>query len=228
MKNSLIFGVTIIVIIVSVVLIAGIFVHKSPPEIKTNSNDSNKIKETTMEEKSLPVKKAVLIVAFRDFRDEEYFIPKKILEEAGIEVKTASNKMGQAIGSGGGDTEVDLLVENLNPADFDAVVFSGGSGCLQNLDNESSYKVIRETVSQDRILAAICISPVILAKAGVLQGKKATVWSSALDKSPIKILKDNKAIYEIKSVVRDGKIITANGPSAAQEFGAAILEALAK
>lgn len=217
MKNILIFSIIVIA------LIAGIFVYKDSLKI-----NFNKIKETTMNGKFLTGKKAAMVVAFKDFRDEEYFVSKEILEKAGVEVKTVSNKMGQAIGALGGDTQVDLLLENLNPADFDAIVFIGGPGALKNLDNENSYKAVRETVSQNKILASICISPVILAKAGVLKGIKATVWSSALDKSPIKILEENGAVYEAKSVVQDGKIITADGPVATKEFGQAILGALAK
>jgi len=178
--------------------------------------------------KTIENKKIAMIVAHRDFRDEEYFVPKEILEGAGAEVKTASNKMGRALGADGGDVEVELLLENLNPADFDAIVFIGGPGCLENLDNEDSYKVARETVSQGKVLASICISPTILAKAGVLKGKKATVWSSPMDKSSVKILEENGAIYQDEVVVIDGKIITGNGPEAAKDFGEAIIEVLTK
>jgi protease I len=170
--------------------------------------------------------KAVMVIAFKDFRDEEYFVPKEVLEDAGIEVKTASNQKGLARGADGGEIKVDLLVSEINPADFDAVVFIGGPGCLDNLDNENSYKIIKEMIAQGKVLASICISPVILAKAGVLQGKKATVWSSPMDRGPVKILEKNGADYQEESVVIDGKIVTGNGPSAAKEFGEAIKEFL--
>ena len=176
--------------------------------------------------KTLENKRIVMITAFKDFRDEEYFVPREILEAAGAEIKTASNQKGTAIGADGGEVEVDLLVSEVNSAEFNAVVFIGGPGCLENLDNEDSYKVAKETVSQNKVLAAICISPTILAKAGVLQGKKTTVWSSPMDKGPVKILEDNGAIYEDKPVVVDGKIITGNGPAAAEEFGEAIVQVL--
>ncbi|PIZ89678.1 MAG: hypothetical protein COX89_00190 [Candidatus Nealsonbacteria bacterium CG_4_10_14_0_2_um_filter_37_10] len=179
-----------------------------------------------MAEKNLKEKSIVMIIAFRDFRDAEYFVPKEILEAAGAEVKTASNKKGTAIGADGGDTEVDLLVSEINLADFAAIVFVGGPGCLGALDNEDSCKLARETISQNKVLASICISPVILAKAGVLKGKKATVWSSPMDKVPVRILEENEAIYQDKSVVADGKIVTANGPAAAEKFAKAIITAL--
>ena len=170
--------------------------------------------------------KIIFVIAFRDFRDEEYFTPKEILAAASFEIKTASNKKGTAVGADGGEAEVDFLVSEVNPADFDAVVFVGGPGCLKNLDNEESYNLARETIAKNKILAAICISPIILAKAGVLKGKKATVWTSPMDKSAIKVLEENGVIYQNKAVVSDGKIITADGPSSAKEFGEKIIEAL--
>ncbi len=171
-------------------------------------------------------KKAVIIIAFRDFRDEEYFPVREILEQSGIEIKTASNKKGIAVGAEGGEAIVDLLVSEVNLADFDAVVFIGGPGCLENLDNDDSYKLARETVRQRKVLASICISPVILAKAGLLKGKRATVWSSPMYRESVAALRDNGAIYEDEPVVRDGRIITGNGPLAAKEFSQTILELL--
>jgi protease I len=170
-------------------------------------------------------KKVALIIAFTDFRDEEYFIPKEILEKAGVEVTTASNSSGTAQGAGGGQASVDVSLDELKTEDYDGIVFIGGSGCLENLDNQISYQIAQQAVKQNKVLAAICISPVILAKSGVLQKKKATVWSSSLERSPVKILQENGAIYQDEDVVIDGKIITANGPAAAQEFGQAIVQA---
>jgi len=175
---------------------------------------------------NLTNKKVVIIVASENFRDEEYLTPKEVLEDRGVEVKTVSNKLGIAKGSGGATTKVDLLVKDVNPNNFDAVVFIGGPGALQNLDNEISYNLVKATIEQGKILAAICISPVILAKAGVLSGKEATVWSSPEDREPVKILEENGAKYVGKKVAIDNKIITANGPLAAQEFGEAIIKAI--
>jgi len=175
---------------------------------------------------NLKKKKIAMIIAFRDFRDEEYFVPNKILETAGAEIKTVSTQEGTAIGADGGEVEIDLLTSEINIADFDAVVFIGGSGCLKYLDNEDSYRVAKETLLQDKLIAAICISPVILAKAGVLEGRKATVWSSPMDKEPVRILKDYGAVYQDTQVVVDGKIITGNGPAAAKRFAEEIVRLL--
>ena len=171
-------------------------------------------------------KKAAMIIAFEDFRDQEYFVPKEILEKGGIGIKTISTKKGIAIGADGGEVEINFLIREIDLKNFDAIVFVGGPGCLENLDNKNSYRVIRETITQNKILASICISPIILAKAGVLKGRKATVWANSLNKEPVKILERNGAEFIDEKVVQDGNIITANGPDAAEEFGKKILDAL--
>lgn len=173
------------------------------------------------------MKKILFIIAKDGFRDEEYFVTKEVLKN-NFEIITASdgNKNEIALGSLGGEEKIDLNLKEVNINEFDAIIFVGGPGALKHLDNEISYKIIKEASEKNKILAAICISPVILAKAGVLKGKKATVWSSNIDKSAIKILKEYGAEYIDEDVIEDGNIITANGPLAAEKFGRKIKEKL--
>lgn len=172
--------------------------------------------------------KILFIVAKQDFRDKEYFIPKEILENKGHNIKTASNAdiEKEAIGADGGKTKIDLNINEIKVDDFDAVIFIGGPGALENLDNNQSYQIANETIAQNKLLAAICVSPAILAKSGVLNVKKATVWNSLFDKNGIEALKNNGAEFVDKNVVQDGNIITSNGPQAAEEFGEKIADYL--
>lgn len=169
--------------------------------------------------------KIAYLIAFRNFRDEEYFIPKRIFEDSGHKVKTFSSKKGEAIGSEGGSTKTENLVE-LDPKEFDAIVIAGGQGAPKHLDNEEIYSLVNEFYDRKKLVAAICISPTILAKAGLLQDRKATVWSSSLDKSAVKTLEKHGANYVSESVVCDGKIITGNGPQAAKNFAKRVVENL--
>ena len=207
--------ICVIVIIILIALIAAISGYKTL------------IKERNfMQEKDLNGKSVAMIIAFRDFRDEEYFIPKQILESAGARITTVSSSLGKAVGKLGGDTDVNILLEDLNVLDYDAILFIGGPGAYNYFDNETAHKIAKTTVENDKILGAICIAPAILAKAGVLKGKKATVWSSLMDKSAVKILEEGGAIFQSEPVVVDGKIITASGPLAAKEFANAIINLL--
>ena len=171
-------------------------------------------------------KKILMVVAFKDFKDEEYFVPKEILEKAGYLIETTSSQKGTALGTEGNEAIITLLPSEVNLQNYEAIVFVGGSGMGKELDNQEFQKLAQEFVKNDKIVTAICVAPSLLAKAGILTGIKATVWSSVLDKTFIKILEENGAIYENKSVVQDGKIVTANGPDAAQEFGEAIVSQL--
>ena len=171
-------------------------------------------------------KKIAMIIAFRDFRDEEYFIPKKILESAGAEITTVSTSLEKAVGKLGGEAEVDVLLKDIKVVTYDAVLFVGGPGAHKYIEDDTCHRIAKETVANNKVLGAICIAPAILAKAGVLEGKKATVWSSIMDKSAVKILKESGASYLSDPVITDGKIVTALGPIAAKKFAQEIMEIL--
>jgi protease I len=178
--------------------------------------------------KPLEGKSIAMVIAFRDFRDIEYFVPRDILAEAGAKILTISSQKGTAVGADGGEVEVDLTSSEFRAEDFAAVVFVGGPGMGKNLDNKEFQEIARQTVKAGRVLAAICIAPALLAKAGQLSGRKATVWSSPLEKSAIKILREGGADYQDEDVVIDGRIVTANGPAAAKKFAEALLGVLTK
>ena len=171
-------------------------------------------------------KKIAIIIAFNNFRDEEYFIPKQVLEMAGNKVITVSSQLGKAIGTYGGEVEIDMILEDIKINKFDAVIFAGGSGALAYLENKTCWNIAKDALSNNKVLGAICIGPAILAKAGVLSGKKATIWSSPMDKSAVKMLKQGKAIYDKGPVTQDGNIITANGPEVSRKFGEVIADIL--
>lgn len=218
-KNLLFIGIIVILVIVGVLIYQNLTKEKERPPLG---------EEITMPEENLSGKKIVMIIAFRDFRDEEYFETKEVLEKAGLEIVTVSDSAGIAIGKFGGEANVDVLLKDFQVKDFDAILFIGGPGAIAHLDNDLSYKVAKDALLENKVLGAICVSPTILAKAGVLRGKKATVWASITDQSTVKILEKNGAHYLSEAVVVDGKIVTANGPGAAKKFGEKIVEALTK
>jgi len=219
MKRALLFIGIIVIIIIGVLIYKGL--------VKETGQELLPEEKITMP-KTLQGKTIAMVTAFRDFRDIEYFIPRDVLAGAGAKIVTVSSQKGIAIGADGGEATVDLGVSEFKVEDFDAVVFIGGPGMAKKLDDEGFQKIARDTIKADKVLGAICISPALLANAGVLEGKKATVWSAPLQKEAIKILQENGAIYEDKTVVVDGKIVTGNGPEAAKEFAQALIEVLTK
>ncbi len=167
------------------------------------------------------VKKALLIIASQKFRDEEFLKPKKILEEGGVKVTVASSSLETATGMLGAKVKPDILLEDVNVDDYDAIVFVGGSGASEYWNNPLAHSIARKAEEKGKLLCAICIAPVTLANAGLLEGKRATVFGSEIDK-----IKAGGAVYTGAGVEKDGRIITGQGPEYAPDFGKAILEAL--
>jgi protease I len=167
------------------------------------------------------MKRVVFITAPEIFRDEEYYKPKKILEKAGIEVTTASLKLGEQTGRFGYKTVSTLLISDINSDNFDAIVYVGGGGASVFFENKYALRLANEFFEHNKPVAAICIAGVILANAGVLKGKKATVYIDGKES-----LLKNGATYTGFSLELDGNIITANGPDSAEDFGKAILKVL--
>lgn len=201
----------------SVVLFALLLIISSTYACKENAEDQ-------VVPESLPDldgRKVVMIIASRDFRDEELQEPKSLLEKRGVQVTIACSVAGQVTGMKGMKVKPDILIDQVNVEDHDAVIFVGGSGAKEYWNEPKAHSIVTETVAAGKILGAICIAPVTLANAGVLDGKKATVFSSEKDR-----LQASGAIYTGADVEVDGKIITGNGPDAAVKFGEAIALAL--
>lgn len=165
------------------------------------------------------MKKVALFIAYQGFRDEEYAEPKRVLEGAGIKVDTVSTAKGKARGKIKITADVDKTVEEVVPGDYACFALVGGPGALEHLDNPKIHKLFSDFLSAGKPIAAICISPVILGHAGLLKGKKATVWEGGAEE-----LKKSGAVYTAKGLEIDGKIITADGPASAGEYGRAIAE----
>jgi protease I len=165
--------------------------------------------------------KILMVVSPIDFRDAEYFVPKAIFEKTGMEVRTASIQSGTAKGADGGEVKIDLTISDVNISDFDAVIFVGGPGMAQIVADDSLQMLAKKFYDAGKLTTAICVAPSILARAGILEGKQATSFDGVKED-----LKNGKANYTGNKVEVDGKIITANGPEAAKEFGEKIVEAL--
>ena len=167
------------------------------------------------------MKKIAMFIAFQGFRDEEYTEPKKILEAAGHKVVTVSTAKGEARGKFRALAQVDKTVGEINPADYDALTLVGWPGALEHLDTPEVHAVFKKAMELGKVIGSICISPVALAHAGLLKGRKVTCWPDGA----AEVVKGGGE-YTAAEVEIDGKLITANGPVPAKEYGRALAEAL--
>ena len=176
----------------------------------------------TVEVPNLEGTRVVMVIAHRDFRDEELLKPQALLEKAGAQVTVASSSLEPATGALGAKVTPDVLLKDVDADAYEAVVFIGGPGAKEYWDDRTAHGLARQAVERGSVVAAICIAPVTLANAGLLDGKKATVWRTESGR-----LRAQGADYTGAEVEVDGRLITSNGPEAAEEFGKAIAEALA-
>lgn len=168
-------------------------------------------------------KKIALIIAHEGYHPIEYGVPKKMLEDAGYTVVTVSDKSGTAHAKDGSTTKVDIALDAFDPLFYDGIIFIGGPGALEHLDNDLSYRVIQRAVMAEKVIGGICSASRILAKAGALVAKTATGWNG--DKALQEIFDKHAVIYDDEvGVVTDGRVITAEGPTHAQEFAHSIME----
>jgi protease I len=179
-------------------------------------------KQDTLKVQKPPAgKRVVMIIAPENFRDEELFEPKGLLEDKGVKVKVASTSLDTAKGMLGGKFEPDMLISDIKLKEWDGIVLVGGTGASRYWEDTTIHFMLKQAVEQDKVVGAICIAPVTLANSGILKDRKATVY-----KTETKKLEAKGAKCTSKDVQRDGNIITANGPGAAIFFGNVIAQAL--
>lgn len=167
-------------------------------------------------------RKVLMIIASQQFRDEEYATPRKILESEGAQVTVASSSVKPAKGMLGMTVTADMLLSQVKPDDYDAVLFVGGMGATEYWDHPDAHRIARHFHAAQKVTSAICLAPMTLANAGVLTQRRATMWPSELES-----FKTKGVLYTGKPVEQHGHVITGNGPEAAESFGRAVLEALA-
>jgi len=121
----------------------------------------------------------------------------------------------------GGKAVASRTLRDIDVNKYKAIIFVGGRGSEQYFNDSEALAIAKNAYEKGKIVGAICIAPVILANSGILEGKKATVSPGNEN-----ILKEKGAIYENKSVIKDGNVITACGPQAAKGFGKEIADSL--
>jgi len=160
----------------------------------------------------------VMIPLAEGFEEIEAFSIIDVLRRAGIKVDTVGVVGTVIAGSHGVRVMVDKKITEANPDEYDAIVLPGGSPGYTNLSRSSKLlDIIKKLNYQDKLIAAICASPSILSKLGLLDNKKATIYPGMEKELPYP---------RGERVVVDRNVITSQGPGTAIEFALKIVEKL--
>ncbi len=153
------------------------------------------------------------------FEEIEAVAPVDVLRRCGLEVKSVcieENPDYLITGAHGITIKADLLADEVNYDDIEAVILPGGMPGTKNLEASDGLRQILEfCYSNGRLICAICAAPSILGHLGMLNGKKATCFPGFERTLAC-------SVFTGASVTIDGNIITADGPGSAVKFGEAI------
>jgi len=162
--------------------------------------------------------KVLIAIPPEKFRDEELIKPVKVFQEAGIKFDLASSLAGVVMGSLGNKAKVNRTFEDIltrGTDDYYALMIVGGQGTLVHLwNNVDLHELIRIFHTKGKVVAAIDNAPVVLAKAGLLKKREATVVPGQTVRE---MMKDD-AVIVAKPLVYKDRIVTANGFEVATEF----------
>jgi protease I len=169
-------------------------------------------------------KKVLMVIPHTQFREEEFLEPKKILEDEGAQIVVASTTVRMCRGMKGGTAQADIAIADAKPDDYAGIVLCGGSSVPEFFWNDKKLQeLVTAMAAAGKVIAAICLSTVVLAKAKLLAGREATVYflPQALEE-----LKAAGAKYVQETLLIHNNIVLAEGPPDSQRFGQAIRSAL--
>lgn len=146
-----------------------------------------------------------------------------VLRRAGVEVVVAGLEPGEVVASRGVRLVPDVALDAVGPEPFDAIVLPGGApGANALAADPRVLDRLRAQRAAGRISAAICAAPIVLARAGLLEGKTITCHPAVV----LRLRAEGIDVREDARVVVDGDVVTSRAPGTAFEFAYALVERL--
>ena len=168
--------------------------------------------------------KTVAIIAADMVEQVELVEPRKALKEAGAETQLISLKPGEIQGFNHFDKadklKVDKTIEEVDAADYDALMIPGGVGNPDQLrGDENVVAFVQEFFEAGKPVAAICHGPWVLVEAGVTKGRKLTSWPTLQTD-----IRNAGGTWVDQEVVVDQGLVTSRKPDDIPAFNKKMIE----
>ena len=152
----------------------------------------------------------VLVFLADGFEEIEALTIVDYLRRADISLDTVSVIDGlEVVGSHNIKIKADIMIDDINKDDYKALYIPGGTKGAEKLrDDERVINIVKDFNKDDKLIAAICAGPIVLDRAGILDGKSFVSFPS------IESLNKKEGFKEDELVVKDGNIITSRGAGA--------------
>ena len=166
------------------------------------------------------MKKAAMLFA-EGFEEVEALTVVDLLRRADIVCDiVAVDGAATVTGSHGVTVGADKPFSAADPDAYDALLLPGGQPGTDNLAADGRVlALLRAFRDAGKLTAAICAAPTVLAKAGLLDGKRATCYPGLEGRL-------TGAVAVAEPVVTDGTVVTSRGVGTALDFALALVSYL--
>ena len=167
--------------------------------------------------------KRIAILATNGFEQSELMDPRENLKTAGYTVDVVSPEAGIIRGWKDKDwsdtVDVDVVLADADPKDYDALVLPGGVINPDKLRMDAAaLNFIRAFADDDKVIAAICHAPWLLVETGIAKDRDVTSWPSVRTD-----LENAGGRWRDEAVVEDGNLITSRKPEDIPAFSRAVI-----
>jgi len=162
----------------------------------------------------------VVVLVANLYQEIEFWYPVLRFRELGSRVTIASLATGEVYGSKlGYPVQADVKVDDIDPAQFDALVIPGGLAPEALRTSAGTLDLVRKAFEQDKIVAAICHAPWVLVSAGVIAGRRVTSVGPVRDD-----VINAGGNWVAQPIVVDGHLITGQLPNDVPAFCQQIIQ----
>lgn len=170
----------------------------------------------------------VAMLVADDFEQDEMTEPKKALEHAGAQVTLISPKPGQVTGmkhdQKADSFKVDMMLDQANPHDFDAVMLPGGALNADSLRMQTRARdFVKQMDTVGKPMAVICHAPWLLVSSGLVKGRTLTSYYTIQDD-----IRNAGGNWVDQEMVRDRNLVTSRSPKDMPAFNSAMVALFAE